>query len=120
MGGAKPAQPPAQVSLPPPDQEGPGPGAPVGPGLGTLLQGNRAGEPLSAPRESHLAGPKSASRSRFSLVVTLLAADMLLIVLAAWIVLRGPGRPGAGEVMLVVAALGLGAWLSCCAFLLRR
>jgi hypothetical protein len=118
MGGTKPANPPAQAPLPLAEEASPPPGASLGPGLTTLLKGQRPGQgPAETPPPGEVS---SAGRIPRSLPWTLLAADVLLITLAVWIVARGAGRAHLTEILLVAAALGLGAWLGCCAFLLRR
>jgi hypothetical protein len=120
MRGTKPANSPAQTALPLAGGQGPDESPAVGPGLGSLLQGPRPDETNSRPQPSSFDPLEDKVDAPRSLAWTLLAADLLLVVLAIWIVLRGPSRPGPTEILLVVAALGLGAWLGCCAFLFRR
>ena len=106
MNGTKPVNSPAQSPLPLSDAEGPA----VGPGLGTLLQGQKnAPSPASATPEA--APPPS-------LKWALLAADALLVLLAAWLVFGRAQRLGVWEILLCVLALGIAAWLGCWAFLL--
>jgi hypothetical protein len=118
MGGAKPANPSAQPPLPLSNDTAATHRPAVGSGLSTLLQGQRPEEAAAKPtRPAELQGDGRFSRH---LTWTLLAADLLLVTLAVWIVARGTGRPHLTEMLLVAAALGLGAWLGCYAFLLRR
>src|SRR5262245_32175017 len=100
---------------------GPAP-ARLTPGVATLLRGTNVlqqsepakqeqgrpnGEPLAATKK--LATPNSAVR------ISLVLADLLLLVLAARLVVKAKGHVGFLEIALCVVALGLGAWLSCLA-----
>ena len=115
MNGAKPVNPPDQPALP--LAEGGGPA--VGPGLGTLLQGRRAGGSPGAPRSGDTsASLPPAMRQSGLLRWTLLAADALLILLAAWLVFGRAQRLGVWEILLCVLALGIAACLGCWAVLL--
>lgn len=55
-----------------------------------------------------------------SLKLPLLVADLLLLGLVGVLLLRGDGRPGILELALGLAAVGVGAWLGCLAFLSPR
>jgi hypothetical protein len=120
MGGGKPANYPAQTALSLPGELGADDTPTVGPGFGSLLQGQRSEEASPRLQPSSMEAFEEKVEAPRSLSWTLLAADLLLVVLAIWIVMRDPSRPGPTEILLVVAALGLGAWLGCCAFLFRR
>ena len=106
MNGSKPVNSPAQPPLPLSDADSPA----VGPGLGTLLQGQKPGPSAAA------ASPETSPPP--SLRWGLLAADALLVLLAAWLVFGRTQRLGVWEILLCVLALGLAAWLGCWAFLL--
>ena len=113
MNGAKPVNPPDQSALPLSDNSS----SAVGPGLGTLLQGRRAGDPVSSSKTAP--SPDRAARQSRSLRWTLLAADALLVLLAVWLVL-GRSRPlSVWEILLCVLAFGLAACLGCWAFFLN-
>ena len=116
MGDAKPVETPGQAALP--LSEG-GSGG-IGPGLGTLLQGQheQPKDPLPGGNRPQPETPLTGMSS--SLRWTLLAADVVLVLLALWLALGRPGRPGWMEVLLGVVAIVLGAWLACCAVLDRR
>ncbi len=121
MGKTKPAETPGQPVLPLSDGGGKSEPAPASAGLSTLLRGSNNGP--SAPGQTQGAQPREhdASRPRSSsLTWTLLAADALLVVLAVWQVVTRRGRLGFWGGLLTVLAVGLGAWLGCSAFLLRR
>jgi hypothetical protein len=121
MSGTKPANPPAQSALPLSEGGQEPKRAAVGPGLSSLLQGQRNGESPAALKTGRPEnGGGSPARPSHALTWTLLAADVLLIILAVWLVAGRPGRPGFWEILLCVLALSLGAWLGCCAFLWRR
>jgi hypothetical protein len=117
MGGAKPAKTPAPASLPASDPNGPA----AGPGFNSLLQGRHSGQEPGGSALPDKAGTEAKSaRPARSLSWILLAADLLFIVLAIWLVFGRASRPSPWEVLLSVLALGLGAWLACYAFLMRR
>ncbi len=115
MNGAKPVNPPDQPALP--LSEGSSPA--VGPGLGTLLQGRRAGASLGAPPSSDTASSRNTPLGQSGLLRgTLLAADVLLILLAAWLVFGRAQRLGVWEILLCVLSLGIAACLGCWAVVL--
>jgi hypothetical protein len=120
MNGKKPVTAPAQPALPLSNGDAARDGAPVGPGLNTLLQGQRPEELDTSFLTPPAATDTNKGRFSWGLRWTLLAADVLFVILAVWIVTRGSTRLGTCEVLLIFATLGLGAWLACCAFLLRR
>jgi hypothetical protein len=120
MGESKPAKTPEQPSLEGPGKAAHGLEGPVGPGLHKLLQGQRADSSGSGPEASTLTEAAPDGGVPRTLRWTLVGADVLLVIAALWVVARSQNRFGLGDVLLVIAALSLGAWLSCCAFLLRR
>ena len=119
MGGTKPANLPGQSALPL-SEDAAGDGTAVGPGLNTLIQGQHDDE-TPAPHQPRppTAGAAAGWPSQ-TLTLTLLLADLVLILLSVWLVVERRGRLGFWETVLCVATLGLGAWLGCLAFLLRK
>jgi hypothetical protein len=104
-----------------PEQPGASPTSPVGPGLGTLLQGQKGGEaddpqlPLEAV-EPAPASPVTSSApvdpDRFWLWrVTLIAGDVILLTLAARVILRSPG-PTWFDWILAALATAVGGWMA--------
>lgn len=120
MNGAKPAESSAEPQLPLSEgNEGMNGDAP-GPGLSTLLHGpgnGNAGPAGTAPRPQG-STPQARGVSR-ALRWSLIAADLVLVLLAGWMVAGRGGRPGFWEIALSTLAVGLGAWLACSAVLLR-
>jgi hypothetical protein len=116
MGRRKPAEQPAQPALPLSDDARNS----IGPGLNSLLQGPRAPETETAPRVETGEAGEDHRLPRRSVVWTLAGADVLLVVLAIWIVVRGGTQLEGAGLLLAIAAVALGAWLGCCAVLLRR
>jgi hypothetical protein len=57
------------------------------------------------------------AKSRRTLKLALVTADVLLLCLVAVLLLRGDGRPGKIEAALGALAIGVGAWLACLALL---
>jgi hypothetical protein len=95
-------------------QEGPS----LSPGMATLLKaGNGGPKPQErSPTEPALEeSARSGARDRRSLRISLVLADLLLVGLAASLVFKSGGHFGFIETLLCVAALALGAWLSCLA-----
>lgn len=104
----------------------------VTPGVATLISGNRetctanqrptadgspssAGTPKQEIVQSKVQGVARTTRLRWMLV----AADAMLCGMAAVILLRSPKlRPE--EIALAIAAVLLGAWLGCSAWMLGR
>ena len=87
----------------------------MGPGLSTLLTGSKtadkAGPQVEAP------GPRPERRARLTLLRgSLLAADVMLVGLAAFLTLGMPGALTPMRIGLCIVVLGLGAWLGCMAF----
>jgi hypothetical protein len=117
MNGAKPARTPAQPALPLAEDKN-GPATTPGPGLSSLLQGQRPEEPCPPQPLTHASEDGRSGKFRPILTWTLLAADLFLVVLAWWL-MTGGHRGGWGFV-LAVAAVVLGGWLGSCAFLCRR
>ncbi len=116
MAKTKPAETPGQPALPL-GEETRTPERPAGnSGLNTLLQGSRNGQGPADPSGEHGSGQPRLS----SLTWTLLAADALLVILAVWQVATRRGRLGFWGSLLTILAVGLGGWLGCSAFLLRR
>ncbi len=98
----------------PPEKTGAEP-TKLSPGMATLLKG-----PNGSPNENRL--PAADERQRVEngrrrrlLQTSLVLADVLLFALAARLVFKSGGHFGFLEAMLCVAAIGLGAWLSCLA-----
>jgi hypothetical protein len=121
MGKSKPAESPGQPVLPLSDTPGKANGTAPGPGFTSLLQGPRNGQGAPGTSSQTPSPDPGASQARSpSLTWTLLAADALLVVLAAWQVTTRRGHLGFWGGLLTVLAVGLGAWLGCSAFLHRR
>ena len=118
MNGAKPANPPDQPVLPLSSEDGKSGGTGVGPGMSTLLQGQRPKEAATLPNapRPETTPPASPSTSA-GLQWTLLAADLVLVILAVWLMTGGAGPPGVAGIALGIVAISLGAWLGCYAFL---
>lgn len=85
----------------------------MGGGLGALLEGNGNGERNRNPARN------PATRRSQSLKWLLLAADVLLVVLAYWIVFGRADEAGFWDILLGLLAVGLAAGLGCWAFLLH-
>jgi hypothetical protein len=111
-GGAAPppaAQPeqPAQPNLPN-----------LSPGMATLLRGsNGDAESENEPRP---AAPPPISLNRKLLMLSLVLADLVLIIILARMAFRTEGHFGFVEVVLSVIGMTIGAWLSCLALSLKR
>ena len=89
----------------------------LSPGMATLLKaGNGGPKPEQKPTEAE-ANAQAQERKEWKRLVrlSLVVADVLLVLLAAWLVFKSGGHFGAMEMLLCAAALGLGAWLSCLA-----
>lgn len=109
MNGAKPVNSPVQPASPLADAGN----AAVGPGLGSLLQGQRNGLAAAPPARDDSLTPR-IKRLRWTLV----AADIVLLLLPGWLVF-GQGRVlGLWDTLLCVLAVSLAAALGCWAFLL--
>ena len=120
MGRTKPANTPAESSLPSTGAAEPEKETVVSPGLSTLLQGPTESGARPHPQEPTSEAELRRGTSLKSLSVTLAFTDLLLAVLASWITLHSHGRLGPGEALLVIAAVVVGAWLGCCAVFIRR
>src|SRR2546425_11761154 len=87
----------------------------LSPGIATLLRGPNGGSTNpEAQTEAQSQVAEKPGRKRM-LRASLVLADLLLFALAARLVFRSHGHFGFIEVALCLAALGLGAWLSCLA-----
>ncbi len=108
----------------PADSEQPAanPAAPVGPGLGTLLQGQKGGEPgdPELPLDSVENVPGNTASLAATAVdpdrvwwwrVALVAGDVVLLALAARLILRSPA-PTWFDWMLAALATGVGGWMA--------
>ena len=108
---------------------------PLTPGVGALLRGGNGREaarensvtttaptptPVGAAGRNTSAAMTNAPTDGRSLKLPLLVADLLLLGLVGVLLLRGDGRPGVLELSLGLAAVGVGAWLGCLAFLSSR
>jgi hypothetical protein len=86
--------------------------------MATLLKAGNGGEkgdqatPTEPDQDSD---PAEAKDWKKIVKPSLIVADILLLFLAARLVFRSGGHFGAVEILLCVAAVGLGAWLSCLA-----
>ena len=92
----------------------------LSPGMATLLKaGNGGSKPEEKARSDEAANvqPTTTKEWKKRVRLSLVLADVLLVFLAAWLVFKSGGRFGAVEILLCLAALGLGAWLSCLALL---
>lgn len=88
------------------------------PGMATLLRVGNGGpkpEEKVAPTTEESAQAQKRKEWKRLVKLSLVLADVLLVLLAAWLVFKSGGRFGAMEILLCGAALGLGAWLSCLA-----
>lgn len=102
----------------------------LSPGMATLLRGNgnellpqgngKPAEPTAAVEPECQARPdpldpdELATRRLYQ--CSLFLADVLLLMLAAWIVFGNKGPFGLMEAFLCTGAVAAGAWLSCLAF----
>ena len=95
--------------------------ASLSPGLASLLRrANGSGEmEIPVPVQPARAGAFFSLSGRL-IQVSLFLADALLVGLATWMVLGSRGRLGWGGGFLCLAALSVGAWLSCLALWLER
>lgn len=117
MNRSKPDSPPGQPALPIQMEAE----KTVGPGLGTLLQGRKAadaeadGVPAEGGRRLESTPPAPAG-----LKWTLLLGDVLLVLVAFWIIQGARHSLEAWDVVLASSALALAAALGCWAFVLWR
>jgi hypothetical protein len=88
-----------------------------------LRDGDNAASPETETRSSPAQDPapapgREAEPSRLSPLLrpSLLVADLLLVILAVWLVFTRHGRMGLAEAALCMAAVTLGAWLACLVF----
>ena len=117
MHETNPANSPEQTGLPLTS----GNEAGIGPGLGSLLQGNKHGPtPVSPDSRGEAAGSDFTVRQPRSLQWTLVAADALLVLLAFWLVVGKTKALSIWEILLCVVTLSLASCLGCWAFLLGR
>ena len=91
----------------------------VDPGLGSLLRGGKSSETPTTEATDEAANlvPTHARQTRL-IQCSLIAADLLLVGLAALIVFKRTAPLGFVEALLCFAAVALGAWLSCLAVML--
>jgi hypothetical protein len=91
---------------------------PLSPGMATLLKagngGAKADQPTSTEAKENPDVPEAKDWKKL-VKPSLVIADVLLLFLAARLVFRSGGHFGVVEILLCVAAAGLGAWLSCLA-----
>lgn len=91
---------------------------PLSPGMATLLKAGNGGakpEPATQTEPKPDADPAQAKDWKKIVKPSLVLADILLLFLAARLVFRSGGHFGVVEILLCVAGVGLGAWLSCLA-----
>ena len=91
----------------------------AGPGLGTLLRGNKSSERAAGTIQPGELSDAQTSLHHPVVICSLLAADILLLGQAALLVLRATRPPGFTELLFAFVCVGLGAWLACLAVLLR-
>ena len=96
----------------------PGP-ASLSPGMASLLRAQHEAAKAQSARLSVPPRPVHAS-NRAVLLVSLVAADVLLVALAAWLVFSLPGRPSWPRFAACAGVVGAGAWLSCLALWVTR
>jgi hypothetical protein len=104
-----------------PVSETPAQKAEVSPGMAALLRGGNGaaketqnGYHSKQPEES-----RAATRRRLLIQASLFAADLLVLGLVARLAFVSHGRFGLTEITLSIAALAIGAWLSCLALWLK-
>ena len=90
---------------------------PLSPGMATLLKAGNGGakKDQTAPTEAKQDSKAETKDWKKLAKLSLVLADVLLLFLAARLVFRSGGHFGVVEIVLCVAAVGLGAWLSCLA-----
>jgi hypothetical protein len=90
----------------------------LSPGVATLFRGK--GQSVEQPAPEPRLKPEPASLN-WGFRIPLLLADVLLIVLASKLVLKGQGtHPSLMAIAACILAFGLGAWLACLALWPRR
>jgi hypothetical protein len=96
--------------------------AEVTPGMAALLRGGNGApkEPQNGDKPEQSEESRAATRrKRLVIQASLFAADMLVIGLVARLAFVSHGRFGSIEITLSIAALAIGAWLSCLALWLK-
>jgi len=93
------------------------------PGVATLFQGSRAANPSQSTRDNPpetIESKTSVTHSsiRKTIKVSLVAGDLAILGLVAWLLL-GSGKPlTTTEILICALAVVLGAWLTCLALYL--